>query len=364
MTSHPSLVDVYESLFQSTVFLVVLPCVNLLIGSLTIFLNTLTAQFFGSRTKSTMHLIYFVLACSDWVAGAALVIQGICLILFSVNSTLLARACPVFYFLSQVALHSSAMYTVLLTMVRSVSITKCPTYSVNRGLTIFIIIIIPVFWTGIVLSEILLAKYILYPPENQTGRNLTIVNVKDMIVFPRPGGAIVYSMACKTGLMSPESCSGENYNVVLDYITTFITLVLPYGAPIVICLVSTCYQLCHLILKKSPKLKVSRARRRLTKTIIVLTTTFLLFDSIQFITIIITIKLHFNLTLALVVAFASSPLICLNSMITPLVMCLRGKSLNEHVKMKLSVFSRTPVLLKTNAIDQDPTVIRSIQTFV
>ena len=363
MTSHPSLVDVYESLFQSPVFLFVLPCVNLLIGSLTIFLNTLTGQFFGTRTKSTMHLIYFVLACSDWVAGAALVIQGLCLILFSVNSVLLARACPVFYFLGQVALHTSAMYTVLLTMVRSVSITKCPTYSVNRRVTIFIIVIIPVFWTGIVLSEILLAKYLLYPPENQTGRNLTIVNVKDMIVFPRPGGAIVYSIACKTGLISPDDCRTD-HNVILDYITTFVTLILPYGAPIVFCLISTIYQLCHLILKKSPKLKVSRARRRLTKTIIVLTTTFLLFDSIQFTTIIITIKLHFNLTLALVVAFASSPLLCLNSLITPLVMCFRGKSLNEYVRMKLSFLTKTPNLVKTNAIDQDPMVIRSIQTYV
>ena len=363
-SAHPTLIEVYESLFRSPFFLVVLPGANLLIGILTVTLNTLTGQFFRTRTSSTMHLIYWVLACSDWLAGAALVIQGVSLILFSLDSGLLATLCPVFYCLGQVALRTSAMYTVLLTIVRSVSI-RHPTRSVNRKAVLSSIIGIPLFWIGMVLSEIFLAKYLLYPPQSLTGRNLTIVNVKDMIVFPRPGSAIVYSIICETGLISHADCKSDQ-KWIIDAITTFVTLILPYGAPILVCLLSTVYQLRHIVVKKSPKLKRSRARRRLTKTIIILTVTFLLLDSVQFTAIMITIlgELHFNLTLALLLAFAGPPLLCLNSMLTPLVMCLRGSSLNEHVKMKLHLITRNPVLVKANVIGQDPAAARSVQTYV
>ena len=360
-SSYPSLIEVYESLLQSPGFLVVLPSVNLLIGTLTLTLNTFTAQFFRSKTNSTMHLIYFVLACSDWVAGLALIIQGGALILFSYHPGVLAMMCPVFYVLGQVALHTSAMYTVLLTIVRSLIIRE-PAYSVNRRATVASIIGIPVFWTVTAVLEIFLARYLLYPPHIQTGRNLTIATVKDMIVFPRPGTAVVYSITCKTGLMSPADCSSDQ-NWIMDLVATFVTLILPYGAPILICLLSTTYQLCNLVLKRSSKLKVSRARRRLTKTIIILTATFLIFDCVQFTAVVITIlgQFHFNLTQALLFSFASYPLLCLNSMITPLVMCLRGCSLNEHVKGKLNFVTRRT---HGNVVCQDPNTLRSAQTYV
>ena len=313
------------------VFVGVLPGLNILIGVGAVALNTVTGWFFRSRSGNVMHLIYYALSCSDFVAGAAALIQGSSLVVFSLSTASLGYTGPVFYTLGQVALHTSVVYSVVLTLYRSVTI-RFRFYRLNRKVALTFLFFVPIFWSVVVMSELLLTNLFLYPPHVRRygTRTHTVVLIKDLVVFPRPGGALVYSLLCRTGLASLASCASSSLEVFL----VFINLILPYGLPIVVSLVSTIYQTYHIIFKR--KSRVTRTNRRMTETIVILTVTFLVCNSAYFVTTLSTMRHKFTENIGIIQAINSSSLFYLNSFITPLVLCLRGTTLNKYVRNVVS----------------------------
>lgn len=326
-----SLIDTYEQIMSHTVFMKVLPALNILIGVGAVTLNTFTGWFFKSRSRNVMHLVYLSLSCSDFVAGAAALIQGISLIYFTTSPDSLGYTGPVFYTLSQVALHTSIVYSVMLTIIRSLNI-RFRFYRLNRRAALAVTFLVPMFWSVLVLSELLLTNLFLYPPHmrHYGTTNHTIALIKDLVVYPRPGGAMVFSIMCRTAIAS-TTCNSHNTEILM----IFINLVLPYGLPILVCLASTVYQTYHLIFKR--KSRVTQTNRRMTQTIVILTIVSLICNSAYFLTALSTRNKPFNEVIGLVQCTTSYTVLYLHSFITPLVLCVRGKTLNKYVKGVMSM---------------------------
>ena len=167
---------------------------------------------------------------------------------------------------------------------------------------------------------------------------MTIITVKDTMMFPRPGNSFLYCLLCKSGLLAEETCA-RDYKQLFDYMSVFMSYILPYGVPSFFCVISMMYQLFHLSWKPNRRRRISKTRRRLTTTIVMLTLSFLVFGGAHFTALVVLVigKFRFSPAQGLLFLYMGYPTLGLNSMITPLIMCIRGKSLNEFVKTKLSM---------------------------
>ena len=215
----------------------------------------------------------------------------------------------------------TAFYTVLLTVVRSLNIIR-PVYKVDRRLLVGLLLLAPILWLGVVLSEVLITTLLLYP--TVSSEKVILYMAKDFVVFPKVGGALVYSALCnENGVRDPCPVYYESVNLVA-------ILFLPYGLPSLISLLSTSYQTYFIMVKK--RSRVTRTSKRLTLTIIMLTVSFWLCNTTYIFTNAAMFKVRFTESTGLGMSFVSYTLMYLNTLIAPAVMCIRGKSLNKYVR--------------------------------
>lgn len=328
-----SLVEIYELLLRDHLFLSLVPSYNLVVGTLTVLLNSVTWRFYRTRASSPIHLIYFVLASADWLVGVSLVLQAVCIMAHSLSDTSLIYTTPLFYLLANISLKTSAMYTVILTIARSINIIF-PVYQLNRARIKTAVVVVPVYWSCIALLELLLSRFLLMPGRYVGTRNHTILTVKDTMVVPRTGTAVVNSLVCETYLTG-DYCLNET-KIGLDIANIVLTQMLPYGLPILVCFVSTGYQTLHILYRKR-KVKMRRLDVRITQTIVLLTLSFLTCGSVHFaLNFALSVRrVAFTITWCKVMLVTCYPLLGLNSLVTPLVLCCRGTTLKKYVKMRL-----------------------------
>ena len=249
--------------------------------------------------------------------------------LYSLFPSSFLYTCPLFYFLGQLTAHTSAFYNVILTVVRTLTIIR-PYYKVKRRLVTAANGAVAVCWGLVVLYEICFIYNM------NKGSPSHLILIKDFIVFPKPGGTIIYSVFCKSGWLD---CSKD----VFDYgkVILWTCVILPYALPSLTCGLSALYQIYYIVNKRNAREHSARINRRLTVTIVILTLFFVVFNTTYFIVVGGGFDVPYETpTLALIITVSSNYLLFANSLATPAILIWRGTTLNEYARSRVSVAKR------------------------
>ena len=321
-------------LLASNGYRVVLPVLGIILGISCVTLNSLVGAFFSSKTDQVMHLIYFLLACSDMITGVVAIYQGTAVILtewFFPAARL--HFYSIFYVVGQLPLHVSAFINVLLTVARTTSIFF-PVHIIRREYIKLGILIYTVIWFILIVAEWVIAHNIAgYLQADWTA----VVGI--LYVYPRPGACIVeesfWQIAGKVMYNDLETCR----RILVILVTVFI----PYGLPSIICLISAVMQVRQIFINTSTQTreKSQRRNKKMSVTIILLTGVFFICNTAFLMAMIIDMEIELDNSehykRGFVLLLASNHLLYLNSALTPLILILRGSTMKEFVMRRFSV---------------------------
>ena len=323
----------YTRLVDSVGFRAVLPALGIILGLFSVTFNFTVCMFFRKKTSQVMQLIYFSMACTDMLSGFMAIYQGVAVILGEMFPQARVYLYSVFFGFLQLSFHVSAFQSVQLTVARTISISF-PLYACKRSSIIKSTVFYTLLWLGLILAEWVIA----YEVTKYLQKDLQAV-VDILYIYPRAPGIIIDEVFWNIG----EQFYTKTQKVSKGLITA-ISIFIPYGVPSIICLISAVLQVRQIIHNMRGNLlqeKSQKRNRKMTITIIMLTTAFFICNTTYFITVILdaTIELNHsgnykNLFLLLI---ASNHLLFLNSALTPFILILRGNSVRGYITNKMGV---------------------------
>ncbi|KAL5262715.1 hypothetical protein ACHWQZ_G008198 [Mnemiopsis leidyi] len=321
-------------LLTSDVYRLILPVLGITLGVACVTLNSLVGAFFHSKTDQVMHLIYFCLACSDFVSGIVAIYQGVAVMLTEwMFPAARLQLYSVFYVLGQLPFHVSAFINVLLTVARTTSIFL-PLYRIRHEYIKLGVLAYSVVWAGLIVADWIIANNLaLYFFDWKA-----VVGI--LYVYPRPGGLVIDETFYR---IDSESYKNGDFKKVIQVLVMLVTVFFPYGLPSIICLISAIMQVKQIFLNSSTqnREKSTKRNRKMSITIIILTGVFFICNTAYLMAMITDMEIeldesdHYQRQFVLLVA--SNHLLYLNSALTPLILILRGSTMQEYVKRHFSL---------------------------
>ena len=322
-------------LLTSDVYRVFLPVLGIVLGIACVTLNTLVGAFFHSKTDQVMHLVYFCLACSDFVSGLVAIYQGVAVILTEwLYPAARLQLYSVFYVVGQLPFHVSAFINVLLTVARTTSIFL-PLYRIRHEYIKLGVFIYSVIWSVLIVAEWLVANNV-----NDFFYDSLSSVVGILYVYPRPGGMVIDEAFYR---INSESYENREFQKVIRVLVILMTVFIPYGLPSIICLISAIMQVKQIFLNSSTqnREKSTKRNRKMSITIIILTGVFFICNTAYLMAMIADMEIELDASdhyqRQFVLLIASNHLLYLNSALTPLILILRGSTMQEYVKRHFSM---------------------------
>ena len=321
-------------LLTSDVYRVFLPVVGIVLGIACVTLNSLVGAFFHSKTDQVMHLIYFCLACSDFVSGLVAIYQGVAVILTEwLYPAARLQLYSVFYVVGQLPFHVSAFINVLLTVARTTSIFL-PLYRIRHEYIKLGVFIYSVIWAVLIVAEWLVANNVAAYFYDWKA----VVGI--LYVYPRPGGMVIDETFYQ---IDSESYDNGEFQKIIRVLVILMTVFIPYGLPSIICLISAIMQVKQIFLNSSTqnREKSTKRNRKMSITIIILTGVFFICNTAYLMAMIADMEIELDASdhyqRQFVLLIASNHLLYLNSALTPLILILRGSTMQEYVRRHFSM---------------------------
>ena len=323
----------YPRLLESVGFKTVLPIFGIILGLFSVVFNFTICMFFRKKISQVMQLIYFSMSCTDMLSGFMAIYQGVAVILSEVYPQARVFLYSVFFGLLQLSFHVSAFQSVQLTVTRTISISF-PLYICRRSTIIKSTVFYTLLWLALILVEWSIAYQVAQFLQNDLQAVIDI-----LYIYPRPPGIIISEIFYRIGEQF-----FVNQEQINNGLIAAIAIFIPYGLPSIICLVSAVLQVRQIVNNTRGKMlqeKSQKRNRKMTITIIMLTTSFFICNTTYFITVILdaTIELNEsggNYKNLFFLLLASNHLLFVNSVLTPLILILRGNSIRGYLTDKIS----------------------------
>ena len=240
----------------------------------------------------------------------------------------------VFYVVGQLPFHVSAFINVLLTVARTTSIFL-PLYRIRHEYIKLGVFIYSVIWSVLIVAEWLVANNV-----NDFFYDSLSSVVGILYVYPRPGGMVIDEAFYR---INSESYENREFQKVIRVLVILMTVFIPYGLPSIICLISAIMQVKQIFLNSSTqnREKSTKRNRKMSITIIILTGVFFICNTAYLMAMIADMEIeldesdHYQRQFVLLIA--SNHLLYLNSALTPLILILRGSTMQEYVKRHFSM---------------------------
>ena len=271
-----------------------------------------------------------MLAVSDFSSGMGGVIQGLGMLIVNSYQSTQKSIFVSFYIITQVSFHVSAFLNVMLTTVRSISIFL-PFYVINKRAIILSTVLYTLAWFFFVMYEwIGLIFFMDFSHEADIAHSF--------YVYSRPLGLIIHNIVYK---IAPIPVAQK---ITSPMIIT-LAIGIAYGIPSLISLLCGITQSIFLFRRTQmgQSEKKPNKTKRMYKTILILTVVFFICNTTYLLISIVDDKRWARIQESVggnyVLVFSSNHLFYLNSLLTPLILIIRGSSLRLFTLSKVGVKS-------------------------
>ena len=309
---------------EDTPLLALIITLHLLIGTAAIVCNLPVWSFYRTKHDNITHFLYLILAGVDMASGVApLLHAGLLIAILQDSDSSVKVLLPTVYFLTSITSRLSVFLATVIAVIRTLNIAL-PFYFVKKTLILIAFFLYMVWWLVFLSGDMVDYK-------DKSG---DVIGISLFVLFylaiPTPG--FYFADMIWTGLGITLFVNHQQYQ-------HFIYNGIPFGIPIVVCIVCMCIQVWNLVIKKkSGASQNNDINKQITITIYLLTTVFvvcnILFIIIFFGTVISNQATEGQLTKAdfYLSYFAVNMLPSINSAINPIILIIRGRSLNQYVR--------------------------------
>lgn len=262
-------------------------------------------------------------------SGLGALLQGTTLLLLTYNTSIphfFWYLAPITYTLNSLTAHTSVFYSTLLVTVRTLTITRPHARGHVSCTLVVLLAVYPAVWLGVILWEVWIEC--VYWDDN------TLSMVVDLfVIIPTTLGSLDYYLGFVL------TCQP-----VSTFTSSFLSHLLPFGLPSVVSLVVTTVQVVAL----SRIGKTGTKYRRITVTILILTSIFLVCNTAQVITVmtIDSLKLEYTPMRYYAHYLVANMLPVLNSLLNPVVLLVRGSVFASRLSLKNTFSMRLSVMEK------------------
>ena len=318
-----------------------------ILGGVSLALNPFVISFYSSKIRTVVPALYVSLATSDLITGISSILCGMYLAIkladLGGDSSRVQLILSVF-FIASLSIRASAVYTPILSVVRSINIAR-PFDRIPYKGVMCLVAIVPVVWTVILGLDVWTIAKI---ADTARSSNETDILLEDSMLencfFVASGGTI---------FIEHYFSDGDSW-----YAVTFLLNMLPFLLPSFLSAICMIHQIVTLATNKTPgpasNANVKR-QNQITVSIALLTTTFFICNSLSVISSIFSILSYAgtpsHMKLPNFILIYILPYI--NSAANPFILILRGAALRTWVteSVKNKAFSRlnlpAPMSMKT-----------------
>ena len=284
-----------------------------MLGLLCISANFLLLTYYIPRRGNVIPFVYLSLVSCDLLSGVAAIATSVTLGYLLQTSTYQDHTIILTsYSVASFTCRFSTWVSLVLVLVRTVSIVT-PHVTLRRGH------VVPVIMTCFLLTLTLLGME--HWSERDIGRPSIWHRVRFNLVFNMAGRRMILFLGRKL-------CLVFSHEVIWT-----LCVILPFVIPALVALIAMLVQIYYMGSRPGTASRKNSVNRRITVTILVLTSVYVAVNTLYFITTIVFLHgvrdMSPYMSLALFITSTILPFI--SSLVNPTIMIIRGKKIRQHV---------------------------------
>ena len=318
--------------------------ISITLGIACIIFNLVVFNFYRAKQSNFIHRLYTVLSVCDMGSGLACLVNALMLCLMvdlktSVASTeraVLYYVVPISYCCTALCAAVTVFVNLTLSVVRTINIVW-PVYQVKRRVVYSVMIGYAVLWSAIIGYDIYSTySFFLYKlGQEKSDRQFWFNQVIYYFCISRITGSEVIMLLFDN---EPSLTSGKVWSQISYAV---FGLGVWYVIPSVICVLCCAVQMFHLLRLNVTK-SASKINRRITVTVMLLTLLFFVCN-VTYFTAAFLIALYdstSSLDIAIISYVTSNTVAYLNSVLNPIILITRGKTLRLYFNTESSKVTR------------------------